>query len=79
VGDTTGCKPGQDTQRLATALRRVVDADLPVRVVVPSFAGGISDGQRNGTPEMLDDTCMTCTGETLSRLRQRRQLTKQTT
>src|ERR1700760_4822854 len=32
--------------------RRVVDADLPVRVIAPNFAGGISDGQRNGTPEM---------------------------
>jgi dihydroxy-acid dehydratase len=32
--------------------RQVVDADLPVRVIAPNFAGGISDGQRNGTPEM---------------------------
>jgi dihydroxy-acid dehydratase len=32
--------------------RRVVRADLPVRVIAPGFAGGISDGQRNGTPEM---------------------------
>src|SRR5580698_2927219 len=32
--------------------RRVVDADLPVRVIAPNFAGGISDGQRNGTLEM---------------------------
>ena len=32
--------------------RRVVGADLPVRVIAPVFAGGISDGQRNGTPEM---------------------------
>jgi dihydroxy-acid dehydratase len=32
--------------------RRVVDADLPVRVIAPNFAGGISDGQRNGTPQM---------------------------
>lgn len=32
--------------------RRVVDADLPVRVIAPGFAGGISDGQRNGTPQM---------------------------
>ena len=32
--------------------RRVVDADLPVRVIAANFAGGISDGQRNGTPEM---------------------------
>ena len=32
--------------------RRVVGADLPVRVIAPGFAGGISDGQRNGTREM---------------------------
>ncbi len=32
--------------------RRVVEAGLPVRVIAPGFAGGISDGQRNGTPEM---------------------------
>jgi dihydroxy-acid dehydratase len=32
--------------------RRVAGADLPVRVIAPNFAGGISDGQRNGTPEM---------------------------
>ena len=32
--------------------RRVVGADLPVRVIAPGFAGGISDGQRNGTPQM---------------------------
>ncbi len=32
--------------------RRVTVADLPVRVIAPNFAGGISDGQRNGTPEM---------------------------
>jgi dihydroxy-acid dehydratase len=32
--------------------RRVACVDLPVRVIAPSFAGGISDGQRNGTPEM---------------------------
>jgi dihydroxy-acid dehydratase len=32
--------------------RRVVDADLPVRVIAPGYAGGISDGQRNGTPQM---------------------------
>lgn len=32
--------------------RRVVDDDLPVRVIAPNFAGGISDGQRNGTPQM---------------------------
>ena len=32
--------------------RRITDTDLPVRVIAPNFAGGISDGQRNGTPEM---------------------------
>jgi dihydroxy-acid dehydratase len=32
--------------------RRVSVADLPVRVIAPNYAGGISDGQRNGTPEM---------------------------
>jgi len=32
--------------------RRVADKDLPVRVIAPNFASGISDGQRNGTPEM---------------------------
>jgi dihydroxy-acid dehydratase len=32
--------------------RRVSVADLPVRVIAPNFSGGISDGQRNGTPEM---------------------------
>ncbi len=32
--------------------RRVTAADLPVRVVAPNYAGGISDGQRNGTPQM---------------------------
>jgi dihydroxy-acid dehydratase len=32
--------------------RRVTDKDLPVRVIAPNFSGGISDGQRNGTPEM---------------------------
>ena len=32
--------------------RRVAVADLPVRVIAPNFSGGISDGQRNGTPEM---------------------------
>ena len=32
--------------------RRVTGADLPVRVIAPNFASGISDGQRNGTPEM---------------------------
>jgi dihydroxy-acid dehydratase len=31
---------------------RVAGADLPVRVIAPNFAGGISDGQRNGTPQM---------------------------
>src|SRR5450755_2064847 len=32
--------------------RRAAGADLPVRVIAPNFVGGISDGQRNGTPEM---------------------------
>ena len=32
--------------------RRVTDEDLPVRVIAPNYASGISDGQRNGTPEM---------------------------
>ena len=32
--------------------RRVTDKDLPVRVIAPNYASGISDGQRNGTPEM---------------------------
>src|SRR6266576_3516552 len=32
--------------------RRVADKDLPVRVIAPNYASGISDGQRNGTPEM---------------------------
>lgn len=31
---------------------RVVKEDLPLRVIAPNFAGGISDGQRNGTPQM---------------------------
>jgi dihydroxy-acid dehydratase len=93
MSDTERWKPGQDTQKVATARlegqdpekihcpawgvvgnlgdsicyagvpakveaiqgelrRRVVDDDLPVRVIAPSFVGGISDGQRNGTPEM---------------------------
>ena len=32
--------------------RRVTAADLPVRVIAPNYASGISDGQRNGTPQM---------------------------
>jgi dihydroxy-acid dehydratase len=32
--------------------RRVTAADLPVRVVAPNYASGISDGQRNGTAQM---------------------------
>ena len=41
------------TEAIQAALRRrVVDADLPVRLIAPGFVGGISDGQRNGTPEM---------------------------
>ncbi|WP_051940866.1 dihydroxy-acid dehydratase domain-containing protein [Phaeacidiphilus oryzae] len=31
---------------------RVAGDDLPVRVIAPNFSGGISDGQRNGTPQM---------------------------
>jgi dihydroxy-acid dehydratase len=32
--------------------RRVTVADLPVRVIAPNYASGISDGQRNGTAQM---------------------------
>ena len=32
--------------------RRVSVADLPVRVIAPNYASGISDGQRNGTAQM---------------------------
>ena len=32
--------------------RRVAAADLPVRVIAPNYASGISDGQRNGTAQM---------------------------
>ncbi len=32
--------------------RRVTEADLPVRVIAPNYASGISDGQRNGTAQM---------------------------
>jgi dihydroxy-acid dehydratase len=32
--------------------RRITGEDLPVRVIAPNFASGISDGQRNGTPQM---------------------------
>ena len=32
--------------------RRITGADLPVRLIAPDYAGGISDGQRNGSPEM---------------------------
>jgi dihydroxy-acid dehydratase len=31
---------------------RITGTDLPARVIAPNFAGGISDGQRNGTPQM---------------------------
>ncbi len=31
---------------------RVIAQDLPLRIIAPNFAGGISDGQRNGTPQM---------------------------
>ena len=36
----------------AALSRRIIDQALPVRLIAPNFAGGISDGQRNGTPEM---------------------------
>src|ERR1700753_3410203 len=32
--------------------RRVTAENLRVRFIAPNYAGGISDGQRNGTPEM---------------------------
>jgi len=32
--------------------RRVTEKDLPVRVIAPNYASGISDGQRNGTSQM---------------------------
>ena len=32
--------------------RRIGDRDLPVRLLAPNYSGGISDGQRNGTPQM---------------------------
>jgi dihydroxy-acid dehydratase len=32
--------------------RRVTGTDLPVRVIAPNYASGISDGQRNGTSQM---------------------------
>ncbi|MDX2604267.1 dihydroxy-acid dehydratase [Streptomyces caniscabiei] len=32
--------------------RRIEDRDLPVRLLAPNYSGGISDGQRNGTPQM---------------------------
>jgi len=44
--------PGKVEAVQAELRRRAVDAGLPVRVIAPNFAGGISDGQRNGTPEM---------------------------
>ena len=31
---------------------RIVDKDLPARLMPPIYSGGISDGQRNGTPQM---------------------------
>src|ERR1700691_6761791 len=36
----------------AEQARRGTGGDLQVRDIAPNFAGGISDGQRNGTPEM---------------------------
>jgi dihydroxy-acid dehydratase len=32
--------------------RRITARDLPVRLLAPNYSGGISDGQRNGTPQM---------------------------
>lgn len=32
--------------------RRIAERDLPVRLLAPNYSGGISDGQRNGTPQM---------------------------
>ena len=32
--------------------RRISERDLPVRLLAPNYSGGISDGQRNGTPQM---------------------------
>jgi dihydroxy-acid dehydratase len=32
--------------------RRINERDLPVRLIAPNYSGGISDGQRNGTPQM---------------------------
>jgi dihydroxy-acid dehydratase len=32
--------------------RRIAEQDLPVRLLAPYYSGGISDGQRNGTPQM---------------------------
>ncbi len=31
---------------------RILRQNLPLRLIAPNFAGGVSDGQRNGTPEM---------------------------
>ncbi len=31
---------------------RILDKDLAVRLIAPAYSGGISDGQRNGTPQM---------------------------
>src|SRR5258707_15437296 len=32
--------------------RRIEEEDLPIRLVAPNFAGGVSDGQLNGTSQM---------------------------
>ena len=32
--------------------RRITERDLPVRLLAPNYSGGVSDGQRNGTPQM---------------------------
>jgi dihydroxy-acid dehydratase len=39
-------------EAIQAELRRRAAADLPVRVIAPNYASGISDGQRNGTPQM---------------------------
>lgn len=36
----------------AAMSRRIAERDLPVRLLAPNYSGGISDGQRNGTPQM---------------------------
>lgn len=36
----------------AAMARRITERDLPIRLLAPHYSGGISDGQRNGTPQM---------------------------